>query len=533
VISLGACGSDATSPPDVASPPEEFQIDEGGGTITAQGGRVSLTVPPGALSDATTITIERVAEPVDSELVPGTFWDFGPDGLQFDEPVTLRLAFDPSAVPAEESPEDLRVFKRSGTDWLLTADGRADVATATVTGEITSFSEYAIRVASFEPLSLGTEALPAAIDDWPYSGGFAVSGGARPYSWRLSSGTLPAGLTLDPEFGLLEGTPTAVGTVGATVEVASQDGQTFERTFAITVNPRPVLTPAEFCADNPPYAVVSFESPALERVAREYVVRGDSIRGIGPREHFSCDIMESITGLGVDTTGVELSLLGIQNLVNLKNFGSNGNVISDLSPLASLVDFDGPLGLIAAEITDVTPLAALTRLTDLSLANNSITNIDALSALTRLQVLELNDNSIRDIDALRTMPDLQVLNLDRNRVSSIAWLGENTELGIIYLRENLLIDPDSVPGFPRVTSLGSLQNLPKLYSLGLEGNDLVNVNPLINNPDFGSIPGSNVSFGFDPTLRVKCWDRRALEAKGVDVSPPPDYFGPCPSTPEG
>jgi photosystem II stability/assembly factor-like uncharacterized protein len=53
----------------------------------------------------------------------------------------------------------------------------------------------------------------------PYSWTLGVTGGIAPYHWSLTSGSLPAGLTLDASTGTIGGTPTEVtsGTIGVTV----------------------------------------------------------------------------------------------------------------------------------------------------------------------------------------------------------------------------------------------------------------------------------------------------------------------------
>jgi hypothetical protein len=50
-----------------------------------------------------------------------------------------------------------------------------------------------------------------------------ATGGLMPYSWSLSTGSLPAGLTLDASTGSITGTPTASGVSSFTVRVT--DGQ--------------------------------------------------------------------------------------------------------------------------------------------------------------------------------------------------------------------------------------------------------------------------------------------------------------------
>jgi hypothetical protein len=46
----------------------------------------------------------------------------------------------------------------------------------------------------------------------PYSTTLAAIGGQPPYGWTLTSGTLPTGLSLDKNTGVISGTPTVLGT---------------------------------------------------------------------------------------------------------------------------------------------------------------------------------------------------------------------------------------------------------------------------------------------------------------------------------
>jgi hypothetical protein len=53
----------------------------------------------------------------------------------------------------------------------------------------------------------------------PYQFGFETWGGEAPFTWALASGTLPPGLTLDVQTGLIAGQPTAAGSETFTVRV--------------------------------------------------------------------------------------------------------------------------------------------------------------------------------------------------------------------------------------------------------------------------------------------------------------------------
>ncbi|MGN7774395.1 putative Ig domain-containing protein, partial [Phyllobacterium sp. 22552] len=55
-------------------------------------------------------------------------------------------------------------------------------------------------------------ALPGATAGTAYSQAFTASGGTSPYSYAVTAGALPAGITLNGGTGALSGTPTAAGT---------------------------------------------------------------------------------------------------------------------------------------------------------------------------------------------------------------------------------------------------------------------------------------------------------------------------------
>ena len=73
----------------------------------------------------------------------------------------------------------------------------------------------------------------------PYQATLQAAGGTLPYSWTLSSGTLPAGLTLDSS-GNLTGTPTTFGTYQFTAQVADVGGLTQSQVFTLTIDPLPL-----------------------------------------------------------------------------------------------------------------------------------------------------------------------------------------------------------------------------------------------------------------------------------------------------
>ena len=77
--------------------------------------------------------------------------------------------------------------------------------------------------------------LPAATQGSPYSTTLNASGGTKPYSWTLASGTLPAGLTLSTA-GVISGTPTGTGTANFSVTVTDNVAATATKAYTLTVN---------------------------------------------------------------------------------------------------------------------------------------------------------------------------------------------------------------------------------------------------------------------------------------------------------
>ena len=67
-----------------------------------------------------------------------------------------------------------------------------------------------------------------------YSVAFAASGGTAPFSWSVSSGTVPAGLALSTA-GVLSGTPTAAGTSSFSVTVTDSGSPAQTATLAATL----------------------------------------------------------------------------------------------------------------------------------------------------------------------------------------------------------------------------------------------------------------------------------------------------------
>jgi hypothetical protein len=85
-------------------------------------------------------------------------------------------------------------------------------------------------------------ALPNATVGVAYSETLQATGGATPYTWAVTTGSLPAPLALNSSTGAITGTPTATSTSTFTVTVTDNGGTTAQQTFTLTVVTPPVIT---------------------------------------------------------------------------------------------------------------------------------------------------------------------------------------------------------------------------------------------------------------------------------------------------
>ncbi|MEN3331351.1 MAG: hypothetical protein V7641_716 [Blastocatellia bacterium] len=87
-------------------------------------------------------------------------------------------------------------------------------------------------------LSVTTTSLANGTVSTAYTATLQANGGTPPYSWSLTSGALPAGLSLNANTGAITGTPTTAATANFTVQVqdSAAPAATATKALSITVN---------------------------------------------------------------------------------------------------------------------------------------------------------------------------------------------------------------------------------------------------------------------------------------------------------
>ena len=232
--------------------------------------------------------------------------------------------------------------------------------------------------------------------------------------------------------------------------------------------------------------------------------------------------ISNLTGLELATNLTELSLRDEY----VDGVSINSNSVSDLSPLAGLTKLRD-LSLPSNNVSDLSPLAGLTSLRSLYLSGNAISDISALAGLINLEWLNLDDNAISDISALAGLINLEQLNLDHNNITDLSPLAGLTSLGRLRLSGNAISDISALAGLINlewlnlddnaISDISALAGLINLESLNLNHNNITDLSPLIENmglegdEDYVDVDGNPLS-----ALSIEAYIP-ALRNRGVRV----------------
>jgi hypothetical protein len=124
-------------------------------------------------------------------------------------------------------------------------ESRMVTATGTQTGTfvLSTSANWSVVAATFAGgVNISTTSLPAATQNAAYSTTLAATGGTTPYTWAIVSGTLPTGLALNANAGVIFGTPTVTGTSNFTVSVTDVNSLTTTQALSLTVAAPPTIS---------------------------------------------------------------------------------------------------------------------------------------------------------------------------------------------------------------------------------------------------------------------------------------------------
>jgi hypothetical protein len=163
LITLQNCKKDEVSGPD----PQPFLTETGtvkaqgipqgeittksigaeGGKIASADGLISLTIPAGALSANTNISIQPISSTTPGGL--GQAYRFLPDGQKFAKPVTLTMTYDPDSLRSGQ-PDVLQVVYQDAEGvWKAVKGTQVNTTEHTIAAPITHFSDWSAAEAYY------------------------------------------------------------------------------------------------------------------------------------------------------------------------------------------------------------------------------------------------------------------------------------------------------------------------------------------------------------------------------------------------
>ncbi len=115
-------------------------------TASLFNGMLTITAPPGAVPAGTVLTAAPASPgllPINSRLVAGSAFTFGPDGIQLAVPITVAIRFDSSQFTATQI-FGLGMYAATSGGWTRVPQSTVSAVTSVVSAPLTHFSSYAI-----------------------------------------------------------------------------------------------------------------------------------------------------------------------------------------------------------------------------------------------------------------------------------------------------------------------------------------------------------------------------------------------------
>ena len=175
--------------------------------------------------------------------------------------------------------------------------------------------------------------------------------------------------------------------------------------------------------------------------------------------------MATLTTLNAKERNIS-DITGLEFAVNLEELNISGNPISGFSPLAGCTNLIRLFAWDTPNISDISPLANLTKLEQLEVTGSDVHDISSLVRLTNLRVLQFYSSDISDISPLSGMTKLEKVRFRHSDVEDITPLANLVHLEWLDLASN------------EVSDLSPLRNLTKLESADLSWNRISNIEPL-------------------------------------------------------
>ena len=197
---------------------------------------ISATPNPAATASAPFLTGTTAVPCTGTATSPGTFTDSSTDPSSNNENCYgYQITVTQSGTSLTTTPNYYGVLStaENATSPAFAAGPGYDLATGLGSPNVFAL----VNAPQWSALSITTSALSQGKVGSAYSQALAASGRIAPYTWSIASGSLPAGLSLDPATGVISGTPTAAGVSTFAIQVADSESipATAVASFSLTI----------------------------------------------------------------------------------------------------------------------------------------------------------------------------------------------------------------------------------------------------------------------------------------------------------
>ncbi len=201
---------DSSSPLQTASAPLTLNVSAAPGTLQIT--TTSLTNGQAQSAYQASLTASGGATPYSWSIASGAL------------PAGLQLAASSGLISGTPTQTGTFSFTAKVSDSSSPAQSASGTVSITISAVGTSGPQ------------ITTSSLPSGQIGTAYQATITASGGATPYTWSISSGSLPLGIFLSSSSGVLSGTPTLAGNYTFMSTVKDSSGKTASRTFTIAAS---------------------------------------------------------------------------------------------------------------------------------------------------------------------------------------------------------------------------------------------------------------------------------------------------------
>ena len=209
-------------------------VSSSGLVVAGSNGGVTITATSGTVTGTATVAVQQVAASITA--TPNSIALIGAGATAMVAVSVLDAGGSVVVDPDLAWSSDDEAVATVDVNGLVAAvaGGAATITVDATAGGSTVQDQVVVTVSDL--LQITTTSLPNGVPAVAYSETLTAIGADGNYTWSLTGGSLPTGLSLNTSTGGISGTPTQVETQTFTIEVMSGDGQTDSQQLTIDVN---------------------------------------------------------------------------------------------------------------------------------------------------------------------------------------------------------------------------------------------------------------------------------------------------------